>query len=343
MAIEAYTVLERPPGAVSIRGRLLLDASAAHEVVSGRLAPNGYTAFLGRSDGREVLTFTPQVQVEHRTRPRLALALLVLTVLSTVFVGAMFATGDWAGLLRAPLSGVPFAAALMSILGVHEMSHYLTARHYGVHVSLPYFIPMPLSPFGTMGAFIAMRSLPRNRRQVLHIGMAGPLAGLVVSLVVVAYGLSISPVTRMAPGVAVLREGNSLLYMLLKRLILGQWLPRAGLDVNLSAVAFAGWAGLLVTGLNLIPAAQLDGGHVAYALLGRRARTLTLAIGLALGLLGFVWQGWWLWAVLILMLGARREVVLDEITPLRPLERALAIAVIVLFVLLFVPVPMQIG
>lgn len=342
MVVDDYSMLARPIGGVSFRGKLMAEPSVAEAVVSERLVPLRYMALLERHDGREVLTFIPNPEKAYRTRPRLALVLLVLTIISTLFVGATMTQPSWEDILRHPFSGWPFALSLMLILGVHEMGHFLVARHYGVHVSLPYFIPMPIGPFGTMGAFINMTSPPRDRRQVLRIGLAGPLSGLVVGLVVLAYGLSTSHVGAMPPGASYYREGSSLLYMAMKYAVFGQWLPRGALDVELSSVAFAGWAGLLVTGLNLIPAAQLDGGHVAYALLGRRARTLTLAIGLAMVALGFVWQGWWLWAALILLLGSRREVVLDEITALRPGEKALAILGLVLFVLLFVPVPLMV-
>lgn len=342
MTIDAYSVLTRPSGGISFRGKLMGDPSRAYEAVSERLAPLRYVAMLERRDGHEVLTFLPNAQKEHRTRPRLALALLLLTLVSTLFVGGTMVEDSLEGILRRPLSGLPFALSLMAILGVHEMAHFLVARHYGVHVSLPYFIPMPIGPFGTMGAFINMKSPPRDRRQVLHIGLAGPLAGLVVALVVLAYGLSTSDVGAIPPGVSYYREGNSLLYMAMKYLVFHQWLPAGNLDVNLNPVAFAGWAGLLVTGLNLIPAAQLDGGHAAYALLGAASRKLTLAIGSLMLVLGLVWQGWWLWGGLILLLGSRREVVLDDVSPLSSRDRLLAVAGLLLFVLLFVPVPLAI-
>jgi membrane-associated protease RseP (regulator of RpoE activity) len=249
---------------------------------------------------------------------------------------------DLASLWRHPFSGWPFALSLIAILGVHESGHYLVARRHGVQVSLPYFIPMPFGPFGTMGAFISMKSPPLNRRHLLRIGVAGPLSGLVVGLVVLIYGLSISHVGVIPPGTPFYREGNSIAYLLAKFALFGQWLPRGSLDVNLSPVAFAGWAGLLVTGLNLIPAGQLDGGHVAYALLGHRARYLTWAMGAILAALGLLWPGWFLWVLLVLFLGSRREVLLDDITPLSRGERLLGLAAMLAFALLFVPVPLLI-
>ena len=249
-----------------------------------------------------------------RTAPPLAgLSLPLATLASVLLVGGLMTESDLDGVLGNPLSGLPFAVSLLAILGAHEMAHYLVARHYGVQVSLPYFIPMPIGPLGTMGAFINMRSAPRNRSHLLRIGMAGPLSGLVVALAVVIYGLSISTVGPVPDGLAYLQEGNSALYLLLKRLVLGQWLPANGIDVDLHPVAFAGWAGLLVTGLNLIPAAQLDGGHVSYALFGRWAQIITFVLAGALFLVGTAWPGWYAWALLILLLGSRRRV-LDDIS-----------------------------
>ncbi len=344
MAVDEYTRLEQPSGGVVFRGALLSSPNEALHAAGERLGPMGYLALLERRDGQDLLTVVPHEAKPHRTRPWLALALLALTILSSLYVGSTWVQENPDSLARNPiaalLAGLPFAASLLAILGTHEMGHFLTARHYGVQVSLPYFIPMPFGPFGTMGAFINMRSVPANRRQLLRIGLAGPLSGLAVALVVVLLGLRSSHLEVMPPGQTYLQEGNSILYLLLKYLVFGRWLPDAGLDVNLSPVGFAGWAGLLVTGLNLIPAAQLDGGHVAYALFGRQARLLTYLIGGALLLTGFFWSGWFLWAVLILWLGSRKHVILDDVTPLTRGQRVLAVAGLVLFALLFVPIPL---
>jgi len=343
MAVEEFSALMKPQGAVRFGGHLLATPAASHAAISERLRPLSYIAVLERSNGRDIATLLPYAPVTYRSRPRLALALLFLTVLSTLFVGATMVQPDALAALRKPLSGLPFAFSLLAALGVHEMGHYLVARRYGVQVSLPYFIPMPLGPFGTMGAFISMKSPPLNKRHLLRIGLAGPLSGLIVALAVTGYGLLQSKVGVIPAGVPYYREGNSIAYMLLKYLAFGRWLPQGRVDVNLSPVAFAGWAGLLVTGLNLIPAAQLDGGHIAYALLGRRARFLTIAIGAVLLLMGLIWPGWLLWALIILFLGSRKEMILDEITPLTARERLVAALMLLLFCLLFVPVPLAIG
>jgi len=222
-----------------------------------------------------------------------------------------------------------------------------------------------------MGAVIVMKEPPKNRRQLLDIGLAGPLAGLLVAIPVLLIGLSLSRVdaipVRFPQGMGIQMEGNSLLYLLLKFAVFGQLLPApasygatpvwlywlrfiftgrpfpfGGIDVLLHPVAFAGWAGLLVTALNLIPAGQLDGGHVMYVLIGKRnaARLLPFLLG-AMVLLGLLWSGWWLWAVLIFFLGRAYDDPLDQITPLDSGRRLLAIAAVIIFFLVFTPVPLS--
>ncbi len=240
-------------------------------------------------------------------------------------------------------------------------------RYHGVHVTLPYFIPFP-SLFGTMGAFINMKEPPRNRKVLLDIGVAGPLSGLLVAIPILWIGLAMSQVTTLniTPGQGIQMEGNSILYLFSKFAIFGQllpapasydgidpvlyWLryfftatpfPMGGTDVSLSAVAWAGWAGLLVTAMNLIPAGQLDGGHMLYVLFGRkRARQIWPIVLGGLVLLGIFWTGWWLWAVLIFMLGRTYAEPLDQITPLDKRRKILAVIALVVFVLTFSPVPL---
>jgi membrane-associated protease RseP (regulator of RpoE activity) len=237
---------------------------------------------------------------------------------------------------------------------------------------LPYFIPFPFSPFGTMGAFINMKEPPKNRRILLDIGLAGPLAGMIIAIPVLLLGLSLSNLDRLPailpPGQMWQLEGNSLLYLLGKFLIFKQWLPLptsygnlppllywvryfftgrpipfGGTDVILHPVAWAAWAGFLVTSLNLIPAGQLDGGHMLYVLVGRKwAERILPFVLVAVIVLGFFWNGWWLWAVLIFFLGRTYAEPLDQITTLDPTRRWLAILALILFILVFTPVPLNI-
>ena len=263
------------------------------------------------------------------------------------------------------LTGWPYALSLMSILLAHEFGHYFMSRHHKTAATLPYFIPLPFPPLGTMGAAILMQSTPKNKRVLFDIGVAGPLAGIIVAIPVLFYGLSISHLLTIVPTNGMIsEEGNSLLYLFAKYFTFGKLLPApvslhgmtfglywlryfftgqpapiGATDVFTSPVAFAGWAGLLVTALNLIPAGTLDGGHVIYSLFGERARKLFPFIWGILILLGIFWNGWWIWAVLLLWLGRVHAEPLDQITQLDSGRRAVAVLVIVIFILTFSPVP----
>jgi membrane-associated protease RseP (regulator of RpoE activity) len=196
--------------------------------------------------------------------PILNIVLFLTTLLTTTIQGAVMQHGGFS--ISQLGDGLSFSIPLMTILLCHEMGHYIAARIHRVPASLPYFVPLPpgIGMFGTMGAVI-LQSRTTDRRKLIDIGAAGPLAGLIVAIPVLAYGLHLSHVGPIEGGI---QEGNSILYAVLKRLVCGAWLPDRGIDVNLHPIAFAGWAGLLVTMLNLIPISQLDGGHVAIAFFG---------------------------------------------------------------------------
>jgi membrane-associated protease RseP (regulator of RpoE activity) len=233
--------------------------------------------------------------------------------------------------------GLTFSASLLLILGLHELGHYLTARAYGVSVSLPYFVPMPVWPMGTMGAIIRMRSPIPNRKVLFDIGIAGPLLGLVLAVPVLIIGLALSPVKPLS-GVA-LQEGNSLAYLFLKWLVKGS-IPE-GHDVLLHPMAMAGWLGLFVTALNLMPLSQLDGGHIVYAALGRGYRKVVWLFLAALVVLFLVsqWPGWLVWVALAVALGLRHPPPLDDLTPLDLPRWLLAMVALVLLVALMTPLP----
>ncbi len=215
--------------------------------------------------------------------PFLNVALFLLTLLTTTMQGALERHGFES---MFPLQdGLSFSLPLMAILLCHEMGHYIAARIHKVPASLPYFVPLPpgIGMFGTMGAVI-LQSRTSDRRKLIDIGAAGPLAGLVVAIPVLIVGLLLSPVQPLV-GVGV-QEGNSILYAVLKRLIFGVWLPGEGRDVMLHPTAMAGWAGLLVTMLNLLPLGQLDGGHIAIAYFGNRYGRASRILHNSLPLLG---------------------------------------------------------
>jgi membrane-associated protease RseP (regulator of RpoE activity) len=218
------------------------------------------------------------------------------------------------------------------------MGHYIVGRRYNAPVSLPYFIPMPIAGlFGTMGAVIVQRAPFEDRKSLFDIGVAGPLAGLVLALPLLVYGLATSQVGPITPGG--LLEGNSILYAGLKYLIFGRMLPGNGLDVYLNPVAWAAWGGLLITSLNLMPVGQLDGGHILYALLGKRAWPVAAGVVVLLLAMGFLWNGWFLWAMLALLFGARHPAPLNDVSPLDARRKLLGLGVMVLFILTFTPIP----
>jgi membrane-associated protease RseP (regulator of RpoE activity) len=352
--VQAVTLgIQGQPETLRLQGRLQVPSDQAYPQIAARLREMGYITAL-RHDAAlslDELLVVPGVlpQVEH-SRLWVHALLLGATILTTLYVGAGMAEARPPDDLWWPLfhfwKGWPFALSLLSILLAHELGHYFTGRHYRVPVSLPYFIPLPVPDFlgnvlGTMGAVIRMKAPITNRRVMLDIGAAGPLIGLVVAIPVLVLGLSLSQVQPLPVDQAYSMEGNSLLYLLIKYALFGRWLPGNGMDVFVHPVAFAGWAGLLVTSLNLIPVGQLDGGHVLYSLLGDRARLVTWPIILALGALGlFLWPGWFLWAGLVFLFGQGHPGPLDSITQLDARRRIIAVAVLVLFVLTFTPIPL---
>ena len=225
----------------------------------------------------------------------------------------------------------------MLILLCHEMGHYVMARRHRVPASLPYFIPLPFGPFGTLGAVIRMRGPFYSRRALFDIGIAGPLAGLAVAVPVTFFGLRLSGVTsagRVPPGT--LGLGEPILFHWLSRLALGP-LP-AGSDTLLHPLAFAGWAGFFVTALNLLPIGQLDGGHVAHALVPRRSAGVAWIAFLGLAGAALRFPGWWTLAILVFLIGIEHPPVASR-EGLGPVRIGLGILALVALVLTFTPQP----
>jgi membrane-associated protease RseP (regulator of RpoE activity) len=365
---------------VRYRGQVLGDSSEAYDRLAEYLRPSDVTPLFRNEAGRHVIVLVKGVVRPRPSNPWVNLLLIMLTLFSVLFVGTLLhydgpLSGDLTQLLPRLLpaleQGLAYGLSLIVVLLAHEFGHYLAGRYHQTTVTLPYFIPFPLPPFGTLGAFIQLKETPKNRRILLDIGIAGPLCGLLVTIPILLLGLSLSPLDRLplttTPMQGLSMEGNSLLYLLLKYLVFGKWLPQplsyggmvpilywirylftaaplplGGTDVMLHPVAYAGWVGLLVTGLNLIPAGQLDGGHLLYVLVGQNARRILPWIILALLALGMIWSGWWLWAFLAFMFGRVHAEPLDQITPLDPRRRAIAILGLILFIFVFTPVPMSI-
>ena len=329
---------------VRLRGRLSVASTQAFDWLSDQFAPLGFTPVLRKdADGEHDVVVAMSGQFAGASqRIGVAAVLFALTVLSVVYVGAQLSADVYATGLNL-LDGIPYAVSLLAILMAHEMGHYVVGRRLRAPLSLPYFLPLPVPPLGTLGAVITMSGPVRNRRHLLAIAAAGPLAGLVVAIPVLLIGLSMSEVQPLPTTGQFMAEGNSLLYLALKFITFGQLLPSGGLDVVVSPIAFAGWAGILITGLNLIPAGQLDGGHIVYALVGARyARYVLYAVLAALAVLAIFWQGWLLWMVLIFLFGRTRLAPLDEITELTTAQKIFAAAMLVLFFLVFTPVPLSV-
>jgi hypothetical protein len=341
--IAVVDVPKPPDHAIRFRGHLQQEPDTAFAELSRRFASLNYTPTLARddqNDGQDVVVAVRGVARPRPSRAWINGILFVVTMFTTLLAGSFYEDGTL-------LSGAPFAFTLLAILGTHEFGHYFVARYHRADVTLPYFIPFPalrgFLSLGTMGAVIQLRSPIRNRKQLFDIGVAGPLAGLVVAIPLLIYGLSQSPVQHLSPHSSYIQEGNSLLYLGLKYLVHGQILPRDGLDVSINSMTYAAWIGLFVTCLNLLPMGQLDGGHVAYALFGRVAWQLARITAGALFILAFLgWEGWLLWVILPFVFGLKHPPPLNDHTPLGGRRKALGVVMIVIFILVFIPVPFKI-
>jgi Zn-dependent protease len=309
----------------TFEGQLQLDSEAAYEQLDRALEPSDYLPlFRLGSDGKHVVHV---LAGRAKPKPRPWWPNLLLAVITFWSVAQL---------------GADYAIAVMLILGAHELGHYFAARRHNLEVTLPYFIPFPFSPLGTLGAAIQLREPMRNRKVLLDVGAAGPLAGFIFSIPILLIGLATSQVQPITPGGAL--EGNSILYALAKIMTFGRFLPDGQYDVYVNGLAWAGWVGLLVTGLNLIPVGQLDGGHILYSMIGERARNLYYPVLLAMVTLALFFSDmWFIWVLLLLFLGRIYATPLDMITPLDKPRRAIAILGIVLFLLVFVPIPLTLN
>ena len=264
------------------------------------------------------------------------LLLFIITLITTSFAGSV--GGDT--ILRIIINGLPYSLSLLTILLVHEFGHYFAARRFGVDATLPYFIPFP-SLIGTMGAVIKTKTPVPHSRALLYIGAMGPLPGFIISLVVAGYGISVStiqPLPAVSPDTFPV-FGDSVLFKGLVYFFHGS-IP-VGSDIFLSPLAWAGWIGFLITGLNLMPIGQLDGGHVLYALIGEKQRYAGWLSFIALVVLSFFWTGWILWliiALLVLMIG--HPPVPEEKT-LSLKEKIIGWSCMAVLILTFIPVPVE--
>ena len=287
-----------------------------------------------------------------RERYWLHILLFLLTFVTTTFVGAshwlsfMAEFGNRrvvAGVGVLAIQGLWFSGTLLSILTAHEFGHYLACRYYRVSASLPYFLPMPLGYFGTFGAVIRIRQPLTTKAKVFDVGVAGPFAGFLVAVPALLIGLAMSNVAPLPPVFRGDELGEPLLYKAAEWLVWGA-IP-GNLSLNLHPMAFAAWIGLLVTALNLLPVGQLDGGHIAYAVFGRRSLYVTIgAIAVAMGLC-FYSSSWMVWTgLLVAMLtffGWRHPPARDDHVPLDSARLWLAFLALVIFIVCFTPAPIE--
>jgi len=280
--------------------------------------------FYLRQDSRKRLRIFDKLRSDN---PRLNLYLFLATCVTTFLTG-WFGNGNWQ-------AGLWYGGAIISILLAHEMGHYIMCKKYGILATLPFFIPFPpvINPFGTLGAIIKMESRIPSRKALFDVAVAGPLAGLSLTIPAIYFGIQLSEIVGSQPVEAsgMIYLGESFLFAKLSNLAVGV-LPE-NQDVMLHPLAYAGWAGLFVTALNLLPIGQLDGGHIVYALIGKGhkivAATALLAFG---GIAIFVFHGWILLLIMLIWFGYKHPPTLDE-TPVD--TKRIVIGVITLFIFLF--------
>jgi membrane-associated protease RseP (regulator of RpoE activity) len=247
--------------------------------------------------------------------------LFLLTVASTYLVG-----------------GVSYSVSIIAILLAHEMGHYFMSKRYGIPATLPYFIPFPFSPFGTFGAIIKMKGIIINKKALFDIGVAGPLSGFLVSLPFIILGIKLSKVQLITGDMSYLQLGDPLIFKILQKSIVGD-IPQ-GYDLVLHPFGYAGWVGLFVTALNLLPVGQLDGGHVIYAVFGEKSKWVFVAAILLLAILAIFYNPGWLTLVIILLIfGMRHPEPFDMETELDGKRKFIAFIILIIFVLSFTPSP----
>ena len=282
-----------------------------------------------------------------RKIPYLNIILFVITIFTTLYAGAYYVDdalqSDPYGILFTPKKiflGVPFSVTILLILLSHEFSHYFASKRHHTRASLPFFIPGP-TIIGTFGAVIKMKSPILTRKALIDIGASGPISGFIVSFIAYSIGLHFSSIVPIGGDTGGIVFGPSILSYKLASIILGK-VPE-GYGISLHPIAFAGWIGLFITSLNLIPIGQLDGGHIAYAALGQRHKALSFGLVIVLSLMGFFfWPGWIVWGALMLVIGIKHPPVLHWEYPLDKRRRIIGIVCLVIFILTFSPAPFNI-
>ncbi|MGL5081179.1 MAG: site-2 protease family protein [Microcoleaceae cyanobacterium] len=350
--------LEFRSQAVICRGQLRSQPEVAYQTIRHRIEERFGDRFLvmfqADSHNKPFFALIPnpyreqtQLQSDPLNRPLLAVALLFITLFTTTIIGlemANVAPEVWQSDPTALLQGLPYGVALMAILGTHELAHYGVAQVYHMRTTLPYFIPIPFF-LGTLGAFIQMQSPFPHRKSMFDVSIAGPWAGLVVTLPLLAWGLAHSQVVDINPEEVGILNFNaldpsfSLLLTVISKLALGAALT-ADRAIDLHPVAIAGYLGLIVTAFNLLPVGQLDGGHMVHAMLGQRAGIVVSQVArLCVLVLAMVRSEFWLLALLLFFLPLNDEPALNDITELDNLRDFIGLLTLVLLLVILLPVP----
>ncbi|MEE9555439.1 MAG: site-2 protease family protein [candidate division Zixibacteria bacterium] len=336
---------------IVVKGRPGINSILSEQEIKDRLNEFGNNIDVSIFDSSVIIRIRQAKTTETKDLPWLNIGLFLMTLASTIVAGAFRSGGPWGEspwlIFRYPvemiIAGAPFSISLLTILLFHEFGHYIAGRKHGVNMSLPFFVPAPpiISPIGTLGALIISRSPFLNRRQLMDVGAAGPLAGLAVAVAVLFLGINQSAVEPIPSDASLIYFGESLLFKFITFIIKGP-IPE-GHGLLLSSTAFAGWVGILVTMFNLLPLGQLDGGRIVYALIGRWQKLVSRAVIFGLMILSFQWPGWLLWMFIGFMVKPTHPpTILDEI-PIGKGRKIIGLISIIAFIICFIPVPIRLG
>jgi len=322
---------------VKVKGKIHLPIQKTIGEIKEYFLHTEYTPLFSEENGQHTVQFGIYRKPDTKPKYWLNIILFFATILSTIFAGSFNSGGNPFENVSDLLLGIPFSLSIMAILTCHELGHYFVSRREGMITTLPYFIPVPFHFLGTFGAVIRMKSIVPSRKSLLKVGMSGPIAGFLVALPICIIGIYLSEISAAPETEGVLRLGDSLLFWIFARIIHPSIPP--GHDIFLHPVAFAGWLGLFVTSMNLIPIGQLDGGHVTFSLFLKKRRHLYIPIFGAVIALGLLWFGWYFWLLVAFFIARRDPIIQDTLTPLSTRERLYAVIPLVILILTFVPQP----
>ncbi|WP_299487208.1 site-2 protease family protein [Acaryochloris sp. IP29b_bin.137] len=354
------------PQVVICRGQLRSQPEQAYQTIQENIATQFGDRFLvvfqDGAKNKPFFVLVPNTQTQERekrrgpvSRPGLASGLFISTLMTTALAGLRFSDNSITRQLLSTqpqllIKGLPYALALMVILGIHELGHYFTARRYQIKATLPYFIPVPFSlfPIGTLGAFIQQRSPVPHRKALFDVGIAGPLAGLIVTIPILIWGLMHSVVVTPPDKIEglpfdAMNPASSVLLALLSRVVMGSELV-LGKGIDLHPVAIAGWIGIIATALNLMPIGQLDGGHIVHAMFGQRNGAIIGQIArLLIFILAFIYRQQnpflMIWAIILLFMPTVDQPALNDVSELDNKRDLLGLMSLGILVLIILPLP----